>query len=75
MKKSIKALAKESYYTKEAVYGEDPLKEIIYEIEDMLLPSPQGKFVWHDDLHAIFERHSNTVKLHRLMKKEKLSDD
>lgn len=53
-----------SYYTKKATYGDDPLMEIIYEIEDVLYISEEyeGKKASHDDLKEIFDRHGNTVK-------------
>ena len=54
----------ENYYTKQAVYGDDPLMEIIYEIEDCLFVSEEweGKKADHEDLKEIFERHTATVR-------------
>jgi hypothetical protein len=53
-----------SYYNKKAVYGDNPLNEIIYEIEDAYEYNSflEIKFVPKEKLQDILERHSNTVK-------------
>lgn len=54
----------ESYYTKKAVYGDSPLNEIIYEIEDAMEYDSfrEREYVSRDKLQDIIHRHSNTVK-------------
>ena len=55
---------KDNYYNKKAVYGDDALLEIIYEIEDKLYFDDEAgeKLIRHEDLKDIFERHIETVR-------------
>ena len=58
---------KESYYTKPAVYGDDPLFEWMWEAEDaMVYRDEEGddatKCILKEDLSEIFDRHTNTVE-------------
>lgn len=64
-------MAEQTYYTKKSVYGDNPLKEVIYEIEDAYEYDPflEIQFVRKEKLQDILFRHSNTVKAF----KEKLS--
>jgi len=59
-----RALNPRSYFVKESVYGDEPLIEIIYEIEDRLVHDDKvdGKYVTLESLYVIFERHKNTVQ-------------
>lgn len=54
----------ESYYTKKTVYGNSPLKEVIYELEDAVEYDNFSdiEFVPKEKLKLILERHHNTVK-------------
>ena len=62
----------QSYFTKDSVYGDEPLMEIIYEIEDCFVADSNGKFASQKELLPIFARHKNTVKeALALLQKEK----
>lgn len=52
-----------SYYNKKKVYGDSPLKEIVYELEDATEYNSflDLKYVPKDKLQDILVRHSQTV--------------
>ena len=64
----------QSYYNKKSVYGDEPLKEIIYELEDAFeYASFEGlEYIPKDKVQEIIERHSNTVREFQKRLKKKL---
>lgn len=57
-------MKKETYWDKKKVYGDNPLTEIIYELEDMVFVSDilGGKFIDYYKAQEILQRHRNTVE-------------
>jgi len=57
-------MIKENYYTKKKVYGDNPLREIIYELEDALEYDSfrELEYIPKGKLQDIILRHDNTVK-------------
>jgi len=55
---------KDSYYTKKKVFGDNPLKEIIYELEDAYEWNAflDLQYISKEKLQDILIRHSNTVQ-------------
>lgn len=53
-----------SYYTKKKVYGDNPLNEIIYELEDAVEYDSfrELEYVSKSKMQDIIVRHSNTIK-------------
>lgn len=52
-----------SYYDKKTVYGDSPLKEIIYELEDSVQYNTtlDIKYISEEDISDIIIRHNETV--------------
>lgn len=64
MTKSRLVKEKESYWDKKCSYGDDPLLEIIYELEDIVFwaEKPDTKVIDYYEAQEILHRHINTVK-------------